>query len=180
LTQWKGQSLLIEALGRIDDKRICCLLVGGGDVDRPGHRRRLTRQIEELGIGRQVRMTGECRDMPAAYMLADLVVSASIRPEAFGRVIVEAQAMGRPVIAADHGGARETVLPGKTGWLVPPGDADALRQAIHDALALSADQRDQMSQDCREHIQRNFALTGMCAATLDVYRELLPQAAASS
>jgi DNA-binding NarL/FixJ family response regulator len=74
--------------------------------------------------------------MPTAYMLADVVVSASTDPEGFGRVIVEAQAMGRPVVATDHGGARETILPGVTGWLAAPGDPAALAQAIGAALAL--------------------------------------------
>ena len=73
--------------------------------------------------------------MPAAYMLADVVVSASRNPEGFGRVIVEAQAMGRPAIATDHGGARETIIPDVTGWLVPPRDPTALAAAIGEALS---------------------------------------------
>ena len=91
-----------------------------------------------------MRLVDYCDDMPAAYMLADVVVSASTDPEAFGRVAAEAQAMGRPVVATDHGGAQETVLPGKTGWLVPPGDPKALTTALEEALALDSTPRETM------------------------------------
>ena len=99
------------------------------------------RRSSESGLAGLFRIVEECRDMPAAYMLADVVVSASSDPEGFGRVIVEAQAMGRPVVATDHGGARETIVPGVTGWLVPPRDPAALAAAIGEALSLGAEER---------------------------------------
>jgi glycosyltransferase involved in cell wall biosynthesis len=111
--------------------------------------------------------------MPAALMLADLVVSASNRPEGFGRVIVEAQAMGRPVIATDHGGARETVLPGETGWLVPPGDPQALAGAIAEGLALAPHDRLALAERAIAHARVNFSTERMCARTLAVYEEVL-------
>ena len=110
-------------------------------------------------------------------MLADLVASPSLRPEAFGRVPAEVQAMGRRVIAAAHGGALETVRHGETGWLVPPGDATALADAIRQALGASPAERERMAAAGQAHVRRNFTLDGMCSATLDVYRELLPAAA---
>ena len=79
-------------------------------------------------------------------MLADVVVHASTEPEAFGRVVIEAQAMGRPVIASDLGGPVETVEHGVTGWRVPPGDPAALAAAIEAVLALPADQREALGQ----------------------------------
>ncbi len=176
MTELKGHALLLEALARLKEN-VCCLFVGGGDSARPGHRTRIERRIKTLGLGHRIRLTGECRDMPAAYMLADVVVSASVRPEGFGRVVVEAQAMGRPVIATAHGGACETVRHGETGWLVPPGDVEALGRAIRRALDLSAAERDRMARAGQAYVRRNFALTGMCAATLEVYRELLPDPA---
>ena len=112
--------------------------------------------------------------MPAAYMLADVVVAPSLRPEAFGRVPAEAQAMGRPAVAAAHGGALETVLDGESGWLVPPGDADALAGALRQALGANPAERERMAAAGQAHVRRNFTLEGMCSATLDVYRELLP------
>jgi glycosyltransferase involved in cell wall biosynthesis len=111
--------------------------------------------------------------MPAAYMLADVVVSASTEPEGFGRVVAEAQAMGRPVIATDHGGARETVLPGETGWLVPPGDAQALAAALDRALALDAAARQALAERAIRHIRANFTTAAMTRRTLAVYEELL-------
>jgi glycosyltransferase involved in cell wall biosynthesis len=111
--------------------------------------------------------------MPAAYMLADVVVSASNRPEGFGRVAVEAQAMGRPVIATDHGGSRETIVPGETGWLVPPSDASALAAAMSQALALDGGGRAVLAERAIAHARRRFTTERMCAATLAVYEEIL-------
>ncbi len=111
--------------------------------------------------------------MPAAYMLADVVVSASTEPEGFGRVIVEAQAMGRPVVATSHGGAVETVVPGQTGWLVPPGDAGALGDAIAEALALDGEGRRQLAARSIAHVRANFTTAVMVARTIAVYQELL-------
>jgi glycosyltransferase involved in cell wall biosynthesis len=115
--------------------------------------------------------------MPAAYMLADVVVSASNEPEGFGRVIVEAQAMGRPVVATDHGGARETVVPGVTGWLVPVRDPASLAAAIGEALSLGAEERAHLATRAVGRIAAHFSREVMCARTIEVYEELLfPQA----
>ncbi len=111
-------------------------------------------------------------------MLSDAVVSASTDPEAFGRVMIEAQALGRPVIASDHGGARETVLPEKTGWLVPPGDADALAAALAKVLALDGAARSRLSKAAIANVKEYFSKQKMCAKTLEVYNEVL-QAPAS-
>ncbi|MGE4013467.1 MAG: glycosyltransferase, partial [Alphaproteobacteria bacterium] len=113
------------------------------------------------------------RDMPAAFMLADVVVSASTDPEAFGRTIVEAQAMGRPVIAPDHGGARETVREGETGWLFRARDEASLADAIGRALALDADSRKTMAAAAIANVRKNFTRDLMCAETLRLYRRAL-------
>lgn len=125
------------------------------------------------GLGGSIRIVGDCRDMAAAYMLGDLVISASTDPEAFGRVAAEASAMGRPVIATNHGGARETVVNGETGWLVKPGDPNAMAPAIRDALALTPEQRQGFAERGRRHVLTNFTKQRMCASTLDLYAELL-------
>ena len=173
VTGWKGHLTLLDALARIDEG-VCCLFVGTVDTRREDYRARVERRIEALGAPHTVRLTGPCRDMAAAYMLADVVVSPSLRPEGFGRVAAEAQAMGRRVIATAHGGACETVLDGESGWLVPPGDADALANALREALGASPAERERMAAAGQAHVRRNFTLEGMCSATLDVYRELLP------
>ena len=111
--------------------------------------------------------------MPAAYMLADVVVSASSDPEGFGRVIIEAQAMGRPVVATDHGGARETIEPGLTGWLVPPRDPTGLAAAIAEALSLGTSERSVFAQRAIAHVADRYSRQAMCARTIEVYEELL-------
>ena len=173
LTALKGHLALLDALARIEES-VCCLFVGTGDANRAGYRARIEQRIAALGTAHDVRLTGPCGDMPAAYTLADVVVSPSLRPEAFGRVAAEAQAMGRPVIAFAHGGALETVLDGETGWLVPPGDTGALADALREALGAGAAERERMAAAGQAHVRCNFTLNGMCSATLDVYRELLP------
>jgi glycosyltransferase involved in cell wall biosynthesis len=179
LTRWKGGLDLISAIAALGRRDLCCVLVGS--EQRPGFRRELETAIEERGLGGLVRIAGECRDMPAAYMLADVVVSASTDPEGFGRVAVEAQAMGRPVVATDHGGARETIVPGVTGWLVPPRDPDALATAIGKILSLGARERERLARRAIAHVAAHFNREAMCARTIEVYEELLfPEASASS
>jgi glycosyltransferase involved in cell wall biosynthesis len=172
LTRWKGQSVLIEALGRLGAKKISCVIVGS-DQGRAGYRRELERAVARLGLGSVVHLVGDCRDMAAAYMLADVVVSASTDPEAFGRVIVEAQAMGRAVIATDHGAARETVRDGETGWLVPPGDAGTLADTLGVALSLDAQARARVADIAIPHVRETFSTAAMCARTLALYEEVL-------
>ncbi|MDD9990840.1 MAG: glycosyltransferase family 4 protein [Rhodospirillales bacterium] len=173
LTALKGHLALLDALARIEES-VCCLFVGAGDANRAGYRARVEQRIAALGTAHDVRLTGPCGDMPAAYLLADIVVSPSLRPEAFGRVPAEAQALGRPVIVFAHGGALETVLDGETGCLVPPGDIDALADSIRQTLGASPAERSRVASAGQAHVRRNFTLEGMCGATLDVYRELLP------
>jgi glycosyltransferase involved in cell wall biosynthesis len=174
LTRWKGQRVLIEAMALLGRGDVRCLFVGSGDAR---YRRELETHAAKLGLGAAVEIVDECRDMPAAYMLADVVVSASTSPEGFGRVVVEAQAMGRPVVATNHGGARETVVPGSTGWLAPPGDARALADAIAEALRLTPEERIAHAARATDHVRRNFDTATMAARTLDVYEEVLFPAA---
>ncbi len=172
LTRWKGQSVLIEALALLGRHDIRCLLVGS-DQGRTGYRQELVELIKRRDLTDVVHIADECGDMAAAYMLTDVAVSASTDPEAFGRVVVEAQAMGRPVIASDHGGPRETILPGRTGWLTTPGDPRSLADALDRFLALDAEERRHMAELAQSYVRENFTTERMCAGTLDVYREVL-------
>jgi glycosyltransferase involved in cell wall biosynthesis len=166
LTTWKGGELLLDAMARISAREAFCVFVGAGDGDR------LLRRARKLGLTERIRLAGQCDDMPAAMMLADVVVCPSLKPEPFGRTVVEAQAMGRLVIAADHGGAAETVVPG-TGWRVPPNDAVALAAAIDAALALPPEERANVAEAARSHVQAHYTMQAMQRATLAVYAELL-------
>ncbi len=173
LSRWKGHAVLLEAVASLRCPDLCCVLMGeagrGG-----GYAASLVRQAERLGIAERVRMPGPCDDMPAALLLADIVVHAATAPEAFGRVVIEAQAMQRPVIAADLGGPVETVAHGVTGWRVPPGDAAALADAIGHVLGLSAGERDRVGAQARQAVLAQYTTRAMQDATLAVYRELLP------
>jgi glycosyltransferase involved in cell wall biosynthesis len=171
LTRWKGGLDFIEAIAKLGRHDVCCLLVGA--EQRSGFRKELEAAIVRHDLIGQVRIVEDCRDIAAAYVLSDVVVSASTDPEGFGRTIVEAQAMGRPVIATDHGGARETVVPGSTGWLVPPGDTAAMAAAIDHALRLEPEARDALARRARSHIAQGFTREAMCARTIAIYEELL-------
>lgn len=172
LTRWKGQAVLIDAIARRGRKDLRCLLVGS-DQGRGGYRRELEQRIAQHGLDTVIHIIDQCNDMPAALKLADLVISASTDAEAFGRVAVEAQAMGKPVVATDHGGSRETVLDGDTGWLIPPGDPAPLAEAIDAALGLDEAQRRAIAERAIAFVRATFNKQLMCARTLDVYREVL-------
>ena len=172
LSAWKGHATLIEALALLGDEDVVAVFVGELDGHDPLVAR-LAQQAAAAGLAARIVMAGHCADMPAALLLADVVVSASLRPEPFGRVVVEAQAMGCPVVATDHGGAAETIRAGITGWLVPPGDAPALAEALGEALDLAPLERVALAERCRSAVLAQFTTAAMQQATLDVYREVL-------
>jgi glycosyltransferase involved in cell wall biosynthesis len=172
LARWKGHTVLIEALRELGDLELLCVIVGS-DAGRSAYRAELEKLIARHGLSGRVFLPGHCDDMAAAYMLADVVISASTEPEAFGRVVSEAQAMGCPVVASDHGGAREQVLGNRTAFLFPSGDATALAEMIRKALALDAAARERLATEARAHVMANFDKRHMCAATLALYREIL-------
>ena len=172
ITRWKGHHVLIEAVARLKRDDIFCVLIGS-DQGRTKYREELENTIKEKHLEGQVRIVNHCNDMPAAYMLASIAVCPSTDPEGFGRIPVETQAMGRPIIAADHGGAQETIIRGETGWLVKPGSAEELAKAINEALALTPNQRSILATRAMAHIAQHFTREQMVDETLDVYAELL-------
>lgn len=173
ITRWKGQHVLLEALAALPHREFCAIIAGhtGKHTD---YAEELKATIYQHNLQDNVRMVDATRHMPAAYMLADIIVSPSTAPEAFGRIPTEAQAMGKPIIATNHGGACETVCHGTTGTLVPPSDAQALSAAIAQTLALSAEEKATMATTARAHILRHFSLEVMQARTMEVYNSLLP------
>ena len=169
LSNWKGHKILVEAIAKLQRRDILCLMVGGG---ADAMKSDLEKTAKALGVADNVRVVDACRDMPAAYLVADVVASPATRPEGFGRVIIEAQAMGIPVIATSHGGAMETVVEGETGWLVPPGDVDVLSAALDKTLGLMPDERAVISARQMAHIRAHFTTEAMTRKTLNVYAEL--------
>jgi glycosyltransferase involved in cell wall biosynthesis len=171
VTRWKGQMVLLEAMARLPGDSLA-LLVGDAE-ERPTFKAELLARIESLGLQDRVRLVGHANDMPAALMLANVVIHASTDAEAFGRTVIEAQAMARPVIASDLGAPRETVAEGITGWRIPPGDAAALAEAIGKALALPPSESAALGARARAAVLSGYTTEAMQAATMAVYRELL-------
>jgi len=172
LTRWKGQLDFIAALAALPDRNFTAVLAGDAQ-ERDGYVTELRTAIDAAGLAAVVRIPGHCSDMPAAFSLADIVVAPSIEPEAFGRVAVEAQAMGKPLVASRLGAQTETVIDGTTGFLFEPGNTSALAGLIAQALALPADRRNVMAKAGRERVLAAYTVSAMCAATLDVYRRVL-------
>jgi glycosyltransferase involved in cell wall biosynthesis len=146
------------------------VLAGGGSA---AYREELVALATRLGVAERVRIPGHVSRLDLALAAADVVVHASTDAEAFGRTVIEAQAMARPVIAADLGGPRETVEQGLTGWRVPPGDPAALAALLSQVLAMPAALRDQVGHSARAAVLARYSTAAMQAATLAVYRELL-------
>jgi len=172
LTRWKGQLVFIEALARLPHRDFTAVMVGDAQ-ERDAYVDELHASLKRLNLSEITRIPGHCSDMPAAFMAADIIVTPSIEPEAFGRVAVEAQAMGKPVVASRLGAQTETVVDGITGFLFPPGDADALAQGMARALALTTEQRQAMAKKARDRVLASYSVDAMCEATLKVYRDLL-------
>jgi glycosyltransferase involved in cell wall biosynthesis len=172
LSRWKGQDVLIQALRWLRTPGLACV-IAGPLRDRDRYVAQLQARAKALGVENRVRFVGACDDMPAGLALADIVVNASVEPEGFGRTVIEAQAMRRPVVATDHGGAAETVEHGVTGWRVAPADPVALAAAIDRVLALPAAERDAVGLAARQAVLARYTTAAMQRATLAVYRELL-------
>ncbi len=168
----KGQDVLLRALALMRHDSALAVLVGDA---KPGDRfgRRLAALAEELGIAHRVRFAGHCADMPAAMHLADIVISAAIEPEAFGRTVIEAQAMRCLVVGTDHGGAAETIREGETGWRVPPGDPAALAARLDALLDLPPAERLAAGIRARDWVLAHYTVRAMQDATIAVYSELL-------
>jgi glycosyltransferase involved in cell wall biosynthesis len=174
----RSAALLVEALGRLAAREFYCLTFA-----QPEEIEALQREVEELaqrhGIGARVHVLEPCRDKPAALMLADVVAVPAVEPEPFSLAIAEAQAMGRPVVAADHGAASEQMQGQPMGWPVPPGDAGALAAALAEALDLTLTQRQHRAHDVIAGARQRYARATVGDALLALYDSLSPAPAAA-
>ena len=176
LTRWKGQGVLIDAIARLkrDGTPGKARAILAGDAQgRDEYENELRAQIESAGLSDRVLIVGHVDDMATAYAASDVVISASTDPEAFGRVAAEASALAKPVIAADHGGARETVLTNVSGFLVPPADVQALSATLEKIIATPPLGRINMGMAGRAHIARHYSRERMCSDTIALYRSLI-------
>ena len=170
-TKWKGHAKLIEAFSKISDKKTFCVMPGSNDNGQ--FVEYLKSVANKFNVGGRVLYLPFLDDLPAAYMLADVVVVASLYPEPFGRVAVEAQAMGKPVVAFNHGGVAESVIDGVTGKLVEPVNADHLSEAINGFLDFSPRKRLKLAKIARNHVLKNFSREQMTIETIKLYEKTL-------
>jgi glycosyltransferase involved in cell wall biosynthesis len=166
-----GQAVLIEAIKHLGQEDVFCLLIGSQGTPT-AFEKELERRIEAAGLQGRIKIGPYVDDMPAAYMLADVVVATGGARQGFSRTLIEAQAMGRPVVAEDGGGAAEAVVPGATGWLADAGDASALAQVLRSALSLSTERRAELARRAQEHVRSRYNLAQSNSQLLQLYERM--------
>ena len=176
LTTWKGQEVFIEAINLVNIElgyEAFYAVILGSDQGRDLYKKKLIRLSEQYRLTKQIRFIDHCKDMALAYKVSDIIVSASIEPEAFGRVSVEAQSMEKPIIASNIGGSNETVIDEKTGYLFKAGDAKSLSQKILKTLTIDETQLKLIGVEGRKNIVQKFNVEKMCFSTYSEYKRLI-------
>jgi|TARA_B100000780_G_scaffold84277_1_gene57656 glycosyltransferase involved in cell wall biosynthesis len=176
LTNWKGQELFIEAVNLVNQEmghQSFYAVVLGSDQGRDVYSKKIKRLAEQYRLTRQLKFIQHCENMPLAYKISDLIVSASIEPESFGRVVVEAQSMEKPIVASDIGGSNETIINNKTGLLFESGNAKSLSKKIIEVLNLDESKLKSMGIEGRKNIIKKFNVEKMCFSTYSEYKKLL-------
>ena len=176
LTSWKGQESFIEALNLVNkelgyDSFYAVIL--GSDQGRNVYKKKIIRLVEQHRLTNQIKFIKHCNNMPVAYKVSDLIVSASIEPEAFGRVAVEAQSMEKPILASDIGGSNETVENNKTGFLFEAGNPVSLSKKILEILKMDESTLKSIGNEGRKNIIKKFNVEKMCFSTYSEYKKLL-------
>ena len=176
LTAWKGQETFIEALNLVNkelgyDSFNAVIL--GSDQGRDIYTKKIKRLAEQYRLTSQLKFIEHCKNMPLAYKISNIVVSASVEPEAFGRVAVEAQSMEKPIIASDIGGSNETIIDNVTGFLFQSGNAEALSKKIIEVLQLDESRLKSIGIEGRKNIIKKFNVEKMCFSTYSEYKKLL-------
>ena len=176
LTNWKGQVKFIESLNILaEDFNLTNFqaLMLGSDQGRTVYKKKLINLVERYSLNKQIKFVNNCKEMPLAYSLADVVVSASIEPEAFGRVSVEAQSMGKLIIASNIGGSKETIINKKSGFLYKFDDPRELAKSLNTAIQLTQEELKSMGNEGRKNITKKFDVETMCDTNLNEYKKLL-------
>jgi len=176
LTGWKGQEVFIEAINFVNIElgyEAFYAVILGSDQGRDLYKKKLIRLTEQYRMTNQIKFIDHCRDMALAYKVSDIVVSASIEPEAFGRVAVEAQSMEKPIIASNIGGSNETIVDEKTGFLFDSNNAKSLSQKILKTLSLDEVSLKSIGIEGRKNIIQKFNVEKMCFSTYSEYKRIL-------
>ena len=176
LTYWKGQEKFIESLNiLIEDYHFTEFqaILLGPDQGRNVYKKKLINLVARYNLNKKIKFINHCKEMPLAYSLADVVVSASVEPEAFGRVAVEAQSMGKPIVASDIGGSKETILNKKSGFLYKFDDPRELAKSLNTVIQLTQEELKSMGNEGRKNITKKFDVETMCSTNLNEYKKLL-------
>ncbi len=176
LTPWKGQELFIEAIKLVQVElgyEAFNVVILGSEQGRDLYKKKLIRLMEQHRLNNQIKLIEHCKDMALAYKVSDIVISASIEPEAFGRVAVEAQSMEKLIIASNIGGSNETIIDGKTGILFESGDAKSLSKKIIQAITMDESSIKLIGKEGRKNIIKKFNVEKMCFSTYSEYKRLL-------
>ena len=176
LTYWKGQEKFIEALNiLVEDYNITNFqaIILGSDQGRTVYFKKLNNLVQRYSLNKKIKFIPHCKEMPLAYSLADVVISASIEPEAFGRVSVEAQSMGKPIIASNIGGSKETIINKKTGFLYKYDDPRELAKIINTVIQLSSEDLKFIGNEGRKNVTKKFDVETMCQSNLKEYKKLI-------
>jgi len=176
LTSWKGQELFIEAINLVKIElgyEAFHAVILGNDQGRDLYKKKLIRLTEQYHLTNQIKFIDHCNDMALAYKVSDIIVSASIEPEAFGRVAVEAQSMQKLTIASNIGGSNETINDEKTGFLFESGNAESLSKKIIRGLTMDETAINQIGKEGRNNIIKKFNVEKMCFSTYSEYKRLL-------
>ena len=176
LTSWKGQELFIESINLVNKELGYEAFYGiilGSEQGRKVYKKKLERLVEQYRLNNQVKFIENCKNMPLAYKVSDIVVSASIEPEAFGRVAVEAQCMKKPIIASNIGGSKETIVKDNTGIFFESGNAQSLSSKIIETLQLDETTLKSMGNEGRKNVIKKFNIEKMCSTTLTEYKKLI-------
>jgi len=176
LTAWKGQEVFIEALNLVNKKlgyQSFYAIILGSDQGRNVYAKKIKRLAEQHRLTGQLKFVEHCKNMPLAYKISNLVVSPSIEPEAFGRIAVEAQSMGKPIIASNIGGSNETIANNKTGFLFESGNAESLSKKIVEVLNFDETTLKSIGIEGRKNIIDKFNVEKMCFSTYSEYKKLL-------
>lgn len=173
ISRWKGHDIALKAISELADKEFILAFAGKAEI-KNNYLKDIISLIKKYRLEKKVKFLNDIKNMPVAYAASDLVLSTSVEPETFGRVSAEASAMGKIVIATDHGGSKEIILDGVTGYLVKPSDHKALAKKIEYVLKLIEDEKTkkEFEKNCRNHIKQNFSLEKMCENTISLYNEL--------
>ena len=176
LTSWKGQEVFLEAINHVNTElgyEAFFAVILGSDQGRELYKKKLIRMSEQYRLTKQIRFIDHCKDMALAYKVSDIIVSASIEPEAFGRVAVEAQSMEKPIIASNIGGSNETIINEKTGFLFEAGNAKSLSNKILKILNLDETSLKSIGIQGRKNIIQKFNVEKMCFSTYSEYKKLI-------